>query len=99
MFKRKRTQKPRPEPQADIGHMSAAITPTANGPVLQDPSHSFNHPNIQALDFLIAVMRDTRTPLNIRINVAGWLVENFPDPSYYMPPRVRIVIPPLQYNE
>ena len=64
-------------------------------PVLQDPSHLFNQPNIQALDFLIAVMRDPRVPLNIRISAAGWLNEYYPDPSYYRPPRVRIVIPPF----
>ena len=90
--KRTRTQKPR---STDVGPSSAPIVPVADAPVLEDPTHLFNQPGLQALDFLIAVMRDTRVQLNIRISVAGWLAENFPDPSYYMPPRVCIVIPPF----
>ena len=97
MFRRKHPQKPR---TTDVGPVTVATT--ATDPVLPDPSHSFNHPNIQALDFLIAVMRDPKVPINVRVNVAGWLAEHFPDPAYYMPPRVCIVIPSLPgdiYND
>ena len=71
------------------------VSTTDQGPVLSHPDHPCNHPNIEALDFLIAVMRDPKVPITIRVNVAGWLAENFPEPAHYLPPRVRIIIPPL----
>jgi hypothetical protein len=71
------------------------VATTATDPVLEDPSHSFNHPNIQALDFLIAVMRHPKVPINVRVNVAGWLSEHFPEPQHYIAPRLTIVIPSL----
>ena len=89
MFRRKHPQKP--SASLGVGHMPVA---TAD-PVVRDPEHLFNQPNIQALDFLIAVMRDPRTPISIRVQVAGWLSEHFPEPQHYIAPHLTIVIPPL----
>jgi hypothetical protein len=75
MFRSKRTK------PADLPRTSVVLPDV----VLAAPDHLFNRPGLKAIDFLVAVMRDPNTPISCRVQVAGILLQLFPDDDFMSP--------------